>query len=234
MTTPVSFESTGKPVAIISPPGWASGMTIFPDADPGAIIRSKSLDNARQWMLERNAPNNAVTFQNNPGVASISTTKTGEQLKSEINRRFEELAKDDLYGTIQTFMNKVKSEPLGYWEAMLQVSVRAALNCGLDPGQEYQRSVIETSWFKKSANSFIRFYANQKDLQLFNNGISIIVESLPTFLLSQGCIKNSGGSHNGLTRKYKYMKFIVSSKRFINKKSYKKSTRNNKRQSRRK
>ena len=234
MTTPVYFEPTGKYVAIISPPGSASGRTIFPDADPGAIIRSESLDKAKQGMLERNAPNNAVTFQNNPGVASISTTKTGEQLKSDINRRFEELAKDDLYGTIQTFRNRVKSEPLGYWDAMLHVSVRAALNCGLDPGQEYQRSVSETPWFKKSAKSFIGFYANQNDSQLFDNAISIMVKSLPTFLQSLGCSKTSGGSHNGLTRKYKYRKFIVSSKRFINKKSYKKSTRNNKRQSRRK
>lgn len=234
MTTPATYGKAGQILQIIpyADPG-ERGMTIVPDADPHAFEVANALERSKQSMLERTSPNRAVSYNLQPGQTQISKTLTSEQQEAAVDRAFAILAKNDLYGTVDTFKAKVLSDARGYWEAVLHVLVRAGDNFGASNKIDYQQEFIQTPEFKKIEDLLKNYYKDNQPYFL-RGAINRLVKTVINFWLSKGIRIFVGGNPKGVTRKYKYRKFNVSSKRFRTKKSYKKSSRHNKRQSRRK
>ena len=234
MTTPATYGKAGQILQIIpyADPG-EKGMTIVPDADPHAFEVANALERSKQSMLERTSPNRAVSYNLQPGQTQMSKTLTSEQKEAAVDRTFAKLAKNDLYGTVDTFKAKVLSDERGYWEAVLHVFVRAGDNFEASNRIDYQREFIQTPEFKR-IEVLLKKYYNDKQHYFLRDAINLLVDAVINFWSSKGTRISFGGNPKGVTRKYKYRKFNVSSKRFRTKKSYKKSSRHNKRQSRRK
>lgn len=229
MSTPVIYGTAGQNYIIPYVDLDKRQMTILPDADPDALERADALNRAKETLLTKNSPNKALRYDQKPGEARPSQ-QTAKEKQNSVERAFEKLAKDDIYGTVGSFRKHVLSLELGYWDALLHIYVRAGYNFGVTI--DYQQEIIQTPDFKKIVDLLKKFY-KYKEPYFFNGAINYIVTAVPEFFRSKGVIVSSeyyGGNPKGVTRKYKYRKFNVSSKRFRTKKS----TRHNKRQSRRK